>query len=71
MKLIIRLYFISIVLRIAKDLKNKHPGTSDPYATVHILCKNEKQKDNDSANFRITKVENANLNPKWNEVFTM
>ena len=48
------------------------PGTSDPYATIHIMSsKKEKQKDSDNTNFRVTKVEFATLNPKWNESFTM
>ncbi|KAL5256074.1 hypothetical protein ACHWQZ_G011327 [Mnemiopsis leidyi] len=53
---------------VGKDIE----GTSDPYATVHIMSsKKEKQKDSDNTNFRVTKVEFATLNPKWNESFTM
>ena len=47
-------------------------GTSDPYATIHIMStKKGKDKDADNDNFNVTKVEFATLNPKWNESFTM
>ena len=52
-------------------------GTSDPYATIHIMStkkdksnKNSEKQDAEQ-NFGVTKVEFANLNPKWNEHFTM
>lgn len=52
---------------VGKDIE----GTSDPYATIHIMSLKDKQKDTDNTNFRVTKVDYATLSPKWNESFTM
>jgi hypothetical protein len=61
-----------LFVKISKHNWLPSSGTSDPYATIHIISsKKEKQKDSDNSNFRVTKVEFANLNPKWNESFTM
>ena len=53
-----------------RDLVIKDQYASDPYCVVYVLGKDGKEKEKllDKAK---TKVKQATLAPKWNEVFTL